>query len=188
MAGRPLTIYLLKQWITDAKSAVRDNASVTSREFQIADLAGQLFVRLPEPHSTEWIDCVESIAGGLLDGAQVSSMGCLVIVNVDGRFFALAFGTGWTLLDSQAYEQNFGLRVVVNAIDPGQLRVVDARSLGTVAMNQRRQTNRKTVMSNFDMNLDREMLTGVTGSAQSIDLLGQTITGKDSLKIRRVIE
>lgn len=188
MTSRPLTIYLLKASITDPLHAIRESADVDSREFHVGNLNGVFFARRPDPHPTEWLDFVEPVAGGLLDGAEVSSMGCLVILPSEDRLFALAFGTGWSFISPHAFERNFGLKVVANAIDDGQLRVLDARSLDAVSLNQRMQTSRRSAISDFGMNLDRDMLTGVTGSAQSAGLLGKTIAGRDSLKIRRDIE
>jgi uncharacterized protein (TIGR04141 family) len=187
MPALSMTIYLLKSSVTDPVSVVRENADLLFHDFQVADLNGVFFARPPDPHPTDWLDFVEPIANGVLDGAQISSMGCLAITCVSGRYFALSFGTGWTFLEPHTYERDFGLRVVVNAIDPGQLRALDARSLGVVALDQRMQTSRRTTLTDFGMNIDRDMLTGVTGNAQNASVLGSTVTGRDSLKIRREI-
>lgn len=52
----------------------------------------------------------------------------LVFVQASSRWFAISFGMGHVKLDPAAFEQDFGLRVVLNAVDPKQLKSADVRT------------------------------------------------------------
>jgi uncharacterized protein (TIGR04141 family) len=52
-----------------------------------------------------------------------------LLVEADERIFAPTFGHGRHPLEPQAIEQDVGLKVVLNTVEPTQLKSVDARTV-----------------------------------------------------------
>jgi uncharacterized protein (TIGR04141 family) len=77
--------------------------------------------------------------------------------------FALTFGYDRTTLNPECYEENFGLRVVLNTVDPEKLRSVDAQSLDAAPVYQRNQASVATSFGNFDLDIEQDIIYAATG-------------------------
>jgi uncharacterized protein (TIGR04141 family) len=92
------------------------------------------------------------------------------------------FGNGRHLLKADSYEENFGLKVVLNSVNPEKVRSVDVRSLDAVPVSVRSQASVATEVAGFGLNVEQDLLYAATGEPLD-DRFGKTITGKDSLKL-----
>lgn len=187
MTTHSLTVYRLKSHIESIDDALRDPEAVRRHAFQIDGREGIFIAKPSDPHPPDWLPFIQPISGGLLDDARVSVAFAVAFIPIDDRWFALPFGYGRSLLQPYALEQNFGLRVAVNAVDPTKLRAVDALSLDSIALNQRRQTGKATGLIDFDMDVERNMLLAATGEPKDRQLLGKKVSGKDSIRLTRAI-
>ena len=52
-----------------------------------------------------------------------------MVVRASDHLFAFSFGGGRYLLRDDRLERDFGLRIVLNSVDPESLRSVDVRTL-----------------------------------------------------------
>lgn len=147
---------------------------------------GHFFYELSVPHSPEWVrtffdDSLDSVDGILSSSAK----GMLVVPVRDGEnsiLFALAFGVGRHLLKDGVTEERFGLKVVLNSVDPESLRSIDKTTLGNVPKHSREQMSREVNASEFGIDVDQDLVTAIT--AKSLDpRLGKTPSGKDALSL-----
>ena len=109
------------------------------------------------------------------------SVGAVLIYTV-GRTFLLSFGHGFHLINDEAVERDFGLRVTLNSVEPGKLRSLDKASYDHNPLNYRTQSTRELDIFDLEMNAETEMLYAVTGTSKE-PLLGSTITGRDALTL-----
>lgn len=111
----------------------------------------------------------------------------LVFINTSGRWFAISFGMGHVKLDSAAFEQDFGLRVVLNSVDPEQLKSADVRTPDENTLSRRSQTSRGSDQTAFSIDVERDIIRGLAGTPKDKEFAIR-VAGTDALSIDRRME
>ncbi len=111
----------------------------------------------------------------------------LVFVQASGRWFAVSFGMGHVKLDPAAFEQDFGLRVVLNAVDPKQLKSADVRTPDENTLSRRTQTSRGSDQTAFAIDIERDLVRGLAGTPKDAGF-GSYVAGTDGLTLNRKLE
>ena len=111
----------------------------------------------------------------------------LVFVQGSGRWFAVSFGMGHVKLDPVAFEQDFGLRVVLNAVDPKQLKSADVRTPDENTLSRRTQTSRGSDQTAFAIDIERDLVRGLAGTPKDAGF-GSYVAGTDGLTLNRRLE
>jgi uncharacterized protein (TIGR04141 family) len=114
------------------------------------------------------------------DFGNVQSSSALYITEASGRLFAVSFGHGRHILKTGAYEDRFGLLVVINSLNSDELRSVDKRTFDTVDQNVRSQVSQLSRVTEFGIDIEKDLIRGITGQP-SDTLFGTRMTGADSL-------
>ncbi|MDX1555321.1 MAG: DUF6119 family protein [Xanthomonadales bacterium] len=175
-----LTIYLLRDEFTTAASAIDGLASEHSIKTEGATL-GTLYVRdMPERYPS-WVGLFAELTDASLFD-RVRSTAALYITEAGGRLFALAFGHGRHLLKPGAFEERFGLLVVINTLKSDELRSIDKRTFDTVDQNVRAQVSQRSPATEFGIDIEKDLIRGITGQPKD-PLLGTRMTGSDSLVV-----
>jgi uncharacterized protein (TIGR04141 family) len=121
-------------------------------------------------------------AGEALEALANRSTSAVLFVEVGGGRFAFAFGFGRHLLDPDAYEHDFGLKVVLNTVAPDRLMSVDARTFDELTMHTRRDVSQGSGFGVFGLDVTRDLVRSVTGPPRDEEL-GARATGSDSLSL-----
>lgn len=174
-----LTIYLLKEQVRQAEEAVQEDyrshkTSIVVGKRQL----GTLFLKPPETHPPSWAGFFE---GQLPADVQNASTSAVFVTPAAGRLFAVVFGYGRTMLDASKYEESFGLRTVLNAVEPEKIRTIDATRLES-AQHSRVQANQATDIGQFGLDIEQDLVRAITGELED-KLLGRRITGRDAVQI-----
>lgn len=177
-----LTILMLKDEIKDAQSAIKNLTGITSADVTLGTATGTLYFKQNPSHAPSWIKLFEPIIGTTLNSLFNSGTSAVFLIKVGKRFFALTFGYGKFLLLADCYEENFGLRVVLNSVDPEKLRSVDVQSLDAVPLNRRSQSSVATAIADFGLDIEQDLVYAATGQPKD-GAYGKQLTGKDALKI-----
>lgn len=111
----------------------------------------------------------------------------LVFVQASERWFAISFGMGHVKLDPAAFEQDFGLRVVLNAVDPKQLKSADVRTPDENTLSRRTQTSRGSDQTAFAIDIERDLVRGLAGTPKDA-AFGSYVAGTDGLTLNRKLE
>lgn len=111
----------------------------------------------------------------------------LVFVQASGCWFAVSFGMGHVKLDPAAFEQDFGLRVVLNAVDPKQLKSADVRTPDENTLSRRTQTSRGSDQTAFAIDIERDLVRGLAGTPKDAGF-GSYVAGTDGLTLNRKLE
>lgn len=147
----------------------------------------KLYYKNNQPLSPKWVNSFlrgEFVVNESLQGKSVSAV-ILYHVNVEGnvqRTFAVCFGYGKSLLESNVIEKRFGLLVTLNSVDADKLRSIDINSMEAIPLNNRIQSSALAKIGNFNIDVDKDLLKSVTGKATSGELSG-TMSGADSLSV-----
>lgn len=118
---------------------------------------------------------------------KTKSVSALILYNIEVaeneyRYFAITFGYGRNLLNNNVVEERFGLLVTLNVIDSNHLRSIDVNSLESVPLNNRIQSSALAGISNFNIDIDRDLLKSVAGKSSTEGFDG-TLSGTDTLSI-----
>lgn len=139
-----------------------------------------LFIKATPPHPPTWQGYLDPHVQGGLQNLYAASAGAVLVVEARGRVFAITLGQGRHLLNTAAFESDFGLKVVLNTVQPDQLKSVDAKTVEENTLHTRREVSRNSAFSAFGLDVSRDLLRAVTGKPQD-DQLGPWLTGSDTL-------
>src|SRR5690348_5024995 len=123
-----------------------------------------LFIKAPPAHEPGWQSYLEDHVRGGLRNLFASGASAVLFLEANGRLFAVTFGRGYSLLHPDCYEEDFGLRVVLNSVDPEKLRSVDAKNIEEVTKQSRFDISRESPFVAFGLDVTRDILRSVTGT------------------------
>jgi uncharacterized protein (TIGR04141 family) len=177
-----LSIYLIRKDVS-ADGIIVQDSSLINREIN----GSKLYIRPSATKRPAWIN---NFFGSALSGekgifSSVPSATLIVPVKVETKMlrqFAITFGAGHRLLKKGVFEEHFGLRVVLNAVDEKNIRVIDKTNLGALVKQTREQAARSAETSEFGIDIEQDLVQAVTGLSTD-HALGKTISGKDSLHV-----
>lgn len=175
-----LSILLLKDHITCFDDAVKDplNASLS---ISLDGCDAKLFYKSTPTHPPTWARLFAPVATTELSELKNAGAAAVLLIKTQTNYFAITFGYGKSLLQPDCFEENFGLKVVLNSVDPDKIRSVDAQSLDAVPIHARTQASVATNISEFGLT-EQDLVYAATGKPTD-DNLGKQITGKDTLKL-----
>ncbi len=180
---RHLTIFLLKESVTDDDRALKQPNNLVSYDVDVGlQRRARLYIETQQAHRPSW---AEVFAGQVPEGAfgRVASSAAVLLVHLDRRFFAVCFGHGRHLLDANSWEERFGLVVVLNSIGQASLRTVDKHTLGSEGIHSRVQTSRDAPVRDFGIDIEQDLVRAVTGTPTDINSIGHKVTGADALAV-----
>ena len=144
---------------------------------------GLLYVTQTMPHPPGWAWFIQPISEEVINNLKVASVGVVLIVPVDGRYFAACFGHGYAYLDKRYVEARFGLRTCLNILDPETIRFLDKRTFDSLGKLSHEQSTRPVNISEFGLEIDKDLLRSLVGRPED-DSFGNQIAGKDSICVR----
>lgn len=131
---------------------------------------------------------VETFFPGIyqLNSLRTSTASVLLLMKMpsDGRgsrYFALPFGYGRHMLDPESIETRFGLKTVLNALEDNAVRKIDTTNIAGSARKKSEQMPTRSAFSEFSIDIERDLLEGVTATISGLTPFEGTVTGKDSL-------
>ncbi len=180
--SRPFSIYLLKEG-NDATNSLRDDHGLQPVEATELPEGASLFILDSEPRPPWWRSYF-----GVAQPLFQQLKGALLFLPVAERCFALAFGHVYHHLDDATYEYDFGLRVTLNSVDPGELKSADMIAPG-VARRKRTQVPVSTELTYLDFDGNSEIIKSLTGRVKEEHAeLFKNATGAVALKVSMDIE
>lgn len=173
-----LTVGLIKSEFTDFSKIVKSDTQAIEIEG-----IGTFYTEPSRPQPPSWI---ANFFGVTLKSAPLllssSAKGVLLVRMPDGdakRILAVIFGLGRHLFQEGVLEERFGLKVVLNSVDPDSLRSIDKTALGSVPKQSREQISREGGAANFGIDIEQDLVNSVTGKSR-LKLFGRTISGRDT--------
>lgn len=184
MRTQRLTIFLLRD-VTEPSDALAEDGmeglEVGTLE-DAAGLQGAFFSRRNFARSPEWVKFVEPVVVGGVQGLQSASAAGLLVLVVDGHYFALSFGYGRAFLNPAKIERRFGLKVALNIIEGTAIRSLDTKKFDEMVVSTNTQTSRTADLPTFGVDILRDIVRAVTGVAPKGSRF-KSVSGSDALVI-----
>lgn len=180
--ARSLSIFLIKEEASTIEDILVDPVALTQSAVTVnGQRLGDLYIKSTTDKTPLWLSLFEgAISVGPVD-LHNASAAAVLILKVDGRTFALAFGYGRSLLKPGAWEEDFGLRVTLNVVDPSKIKSVDRVKFDAISQHSQIQASRDANIVEFGLDVEQDLLRAVTGKPRDATLASQ-LTGKDALK------
>jgi uncharacterized protein (TIGR04141 family) len=186
MRTNKLSIYIIKRGITDLEDVVESR-----EEPREIPGVGHFFYDRSHSHIPEWItNFFAERLGGDLGIFTASARGTLIVPIQQGAesiLFAVVFGVGRHLLKTGVTEERFGLKVVLNSVNPEGFRSIEKTALGSVPKHSHEQMTRDVSPDEFGIDIEQDLIGTVTGRSQD-PRLGKIITGKDALNLSAKVD
>lgn len=136
--------------------------------------------------SPKWTKVLDLTAEQKTNVYNVTAFG-VVFLQASGRWFALHFGMGFAKLEPDAFEQDFGLRVVLNTVDPDKLRSADIRTPDDNTTTRRTQTARRSDQTAFSIDIERDIVRGLAGEPKDV-AFAHRVAGSDGLTLTKEMD
>jgi len=123
-----------------------------------------LVLKRPKRSTPSWGDLFPAtVRESYINLLFTASAAAVLIVCTRERTYALAFGRGRYLLKPDAYERDFGLRVVLNSVNPEYIRSIDTDSIDDFVFHATKQSSKAATIDSYELKPQQELLKGVAG-------------------------
>jgi uncharacterized protein (TIGR04141 family) len=178
-----LNSFLVKDEYKDlnVEDLLKESAQVTPYELDAQhELDGHLFVKIPSAKKPTWSNFTENITGTTLDELSNRSSSAVLIIKTPDNIMAFTFGYGRHLIDTKYFVHDFGIKTALNTLKHDSLRSVDLFTLDDQAVQKKSQATRESDVGVFGIDISKDVLRAVTGSAKDgVNL--KNISGGDSV-------
>jgi len=182
-----LSIYLLKEDIKSYKDALKENISVQAKLSFNSEVTvgGSVIIGATKKNPSSWRDLIQEGVDEDLPELDNFSNRAVVFFDIDNRIFVIVFGYGKHLIKPESIDTDFGLRTVLNIVNPEKLLSIDKANLDELTVLTRTQTSRKSRPEIFDIDVIKDLLRGITGEPDpGFDIrFGKVITGSEGISI-----
>ncbi len=182
--SRNFSVYLLKHGF-DPDNALKDEHKLKRLEEDDTNIPiGGVMYYGQSPIQSPWWKTY----WGVNQELKQSSVGAIVFLPVNDRWFAVTFGSSYHNLKEKSYEYDFGIRTTLNSLDPEKIKSTDLLVPET-AKRQRIQIPNASNLTYFDFNKDESIVKRLTGAVKEeyADLI-RNATGSTSLKFATACE
>lgn len=178
-----LSIYLVKEGLMSDEQILKIESAEKPIDLGLQEGEARLYIKSAIPREPpRWSKIFTVLPEVPLDAfGRPNSVGAVLVYRLD-RTFLLSFGHGFHLLQDDAVERDFGLRVTLNSVEPEGLRSLDKASYDHNPLNFRTQSSKELDIFDLEMDSESELLQAVTGTSKE-PLFGSHITGRDALTL-----
>jgi uncharacterized protein (TIGR04141 family) len=177
-----LTIFLMREDKAKAEDCLRSPDMLD--KIQLATgipFTGSLFVKKPFGKPPKWLPFLQEGTGQTLDHLINKSNSAVLFLKKANRLFAITFGYGRNLLHANCWEENFGLKVVLNTVDPDKLRCMDLERFENLKVSTKTQTSRESDLGAFGIDPTQDFLRAATGTPKNATFAKRVTGGADAL-------
>jgi uncharacterized protein (TIGR04141 family) len=146
-----------------------------------------LYIKRTSPVAPKWVGYLSDHVVEKLPRVLGASSSAVLLVPAGERLLAVTFGYGHALLREEALVHDFGLKVVLNSVNPAQIKSVDARTYDELTVYTRRGVSHNSPLNAFELDVTRNLLRGITGSSETEELPGQ-LTGASALSMNTTLQ
>lgn len=104
------------------------------------------------------------------------------------KTFAIALGYGKNMLADNVVEDDFGLKVVLNTIAPTSLRRINRVNIGGNQKTSDEQLPLKSDIDGFGFDIDRDLISTITGYSDDQEFVTGILTGSDMLSLTAEVD
>lgn len=184
-----LSVYLIKDEFGGDDNLILKSGSELLAEI---DGAGRVYYNPSQTSQPAWINSF--FCGQLGDASIFTSNARAVLlarVTPDGyaeKTFAITMGYGKFMLADDVIEDDFGLKVVMNTITPNSLRRINKTNIGGNQKTSNEQLPLESDIDDFGFDIDRDLISTITGHSDDEDYSSGIMTGSDLLSLTAEVD
>jgi uncharacterized protein (TIGR04141 family) len=187
LARKSLTLHLAKPDVGGFRNILSDAAQerlalASTRIIEVPDFADGaiLYVFVGEEGVPGWLRDLRVTFN--VPGRIHSSSACAVLAfRTNNRIFASTFAHGWTYLNEENIEGDFGLRVSLNGLNEKKLKRLERANLGD-ALRAISQSPFQREFTSFGLDDSLDLIRRLSGQAKE-ESSAETMSGSKSLKV-----
>lgn len=181
MAKTKLSIILIKEGVNQ-EQVIKNGTSY----MDLHD-GNKLYYKVMPARSPKWVDSFFGDTIPVDNPLKGSSVSAVILYDIEiaedtHRIFAVCFGHGRSLLNSDVMERRFGLIATLSAVEPNHLRSIDINTLDSIPLNSRVQSSNLASIENFNIDIEKDLLKSVAGKSELENVEG-LLSGTDSLSL-----
>ena len=182
-----ISIYLIKKGYVNNRNIIEPN--YTS---EVIDDVGIVYLGASHSKKPQWVSSffIDKINSRNLFVSNAKAV-LLTRVNTaqDGeRIFAIVMGYGKSMLKDNIVEERFGLKVVLNTIKPDSLRRINKKDIGGNQKLTYEQLPKKADIAEFGIDINRDLVSYITGISDDKDYSEGVIAGGDILSLSAEVD
>jgi uncharacterized protein (TIGR04141 family) len=172
---------LVKEHAREHIDVLPSIGNLTRYRVPVGALVGDLYVKTSVDRAPAWLSLFEDAVRLDRNSIYNASSAAIFLITVGNRNFAMTFGYGKSLLHPGCWEEDFGLKVTLNSVDPQKIRSIDRVKFDAISQHSQIQASTDAGIADFGLDVEQDLLRAVTGKPRRGDL-GSRLTGKDALK------
>ena len=163
-----LRIYLIKENYEEDK-IIKDSCYDSLTEYSLnkeLEIEGRLFFREKLREQPKWFSLIKQIVSD--DTNQLTLQNSytpsgVIFLDISERLFAICFGYGYTFLNEEFIEIDFGIKTTLNLINPEKVRSLRSKSLELTPIEIERKTIHSIDLKNNYSDTDNQLLRSISG-------------------------
>ncbi len=164
-----LNIYLLKENYTEEEAIKKTKRSFINK-FSLKkeyEIDGSFFFLENERKQPKWLPLIKEIISedqsNLLKLNKSYTPSGLLIFIIKNKYIAISFGYGYTLLDYDSFEYDFGIKTTINFINPQKIRALKTKSLELSPTETEKSSYHAKSINELNINGESQLLRLVSG-------------------------
>jgi uncharacterized protein (TIGR04141 family) len=130
--------------------------------------------------SPEWANFIATGTTQSINALSNSGAVALIFIPIKDRFMCFSFGHTTSKLSVIGFERDFGLKVVLNTVDPKKIKSIDSKTVDTVVTSRRIQLSKEDKIQNFGFEINKDLLRSVAGKPTNQNF-ASLVAGSDTL-------
>ena len=185
-----LTLYLFREEVEKFDDAMKKE--LLNRKYERCGVSGFPFeaiayVLYPKSTGMRWAGFFADTVDYDSNKMRNSRCGLVFLTKYKNRIFAITAGMGFSAINRDKIEYDFGLKVALNELDYDKILGVDSRSCELNAVQKREVSSVEGRFEEFAFDSYTDMLSRVLGKAEA-SALARTVVGSDALIINDKME
>ncbi|TKK66353.1 hypothetical protein FC093_17375 [Ilyomonas limi] len=165
------------------KQLLRATSSLTGPIMDWGGIKGsELYHGTSYAGQPSWINFILTGTNSSLPALKNEGAAALLFIPINNRYIMFCFGYSNQHLSGFGIERDFGLRVVLNTVDPSKIKSIDSKIMGSVVMNRRTQLSKENRIEDFGFEVNKDFLRHVAGKPTTSSF-ASAIAGSDSLNM-----
>ncbi len=183
-----LSIFLIKEEFAYFEDIMRDYNSMQSIDADTEVYLGYSSKVKPQ-WATNFLTSKVDTNSLFVANARAVLLQRVKIVETGGtRIFAITMGYGKNMLNDDVTEERFGIKVVLNTISNNSLRRVNKVNIGGNQKLSYEQLPLKSGIADFGIDINRDLVSHITGISDVDDYAKGAISGSDALFVSAEVD
>ena len=181
MARTKLTAYLVKQKYNKVEYAelIKEDKYDSYQIRSDLNIEGQIIVGHEQESTPDWLTFLRIGTNDNIPNMSNKSTRAVIFIKHKGNLLLFTHGQGRHMIKESVYKKDFGLKIVLNSIEPNNFRSIDAATIDVASIQTRSQSSRTTQIRDLNFDAITDLLRSVTGTPKN-DRFGKVISGRDT--------